>query len=194
MIERNYLQALAPLVRVFATLGIRYHIAGSVASSLHGVARTTLDADVVADMSFRHVAPLIEALQAEYYVDGEMVADAARHRASFNIIHLASMMKLDVFILKTDRFDRQAFERAEIVPFSEQDADARFLVESAEDVVLNKLRWYRLGGGVSERQWSDVIGVLRVKRPSLDLAYLRRWAAELRVLDLLEQALTEAGV
>ncbi len=65
-------------------------------------------------------------------------------------------------------------------------------VASAEDTLLAKLEWYRMGGEVSERQWRDVLGALKVQAGALDLEYLHRWASELGVDDLLERALTQS--
>lgn len=65
---------------------------------------------------------------------------------------------------------------------------------SPEDIILHKLIWYEMGGRVSERQWLDVLGVLKVQSTDLDAAYLRKWAAKLRVAALLAQAWDEAGL
>ena len=59
----------------------------------------------------------------------------------------------------------------------------------AEDTILAKLVWYRKGGEVPDRQWHDVLGVIQVQAGRLDSAYLREWAANLRVTDLLVKAL-----
>ena len=74
------------------------------------------------------------------------------------------------------------------------DPERTAYVATAEDTILAKLEWYRMGGGVSERQWRDVLGVMKVQADRLDLAYLRQWADQLNVSDLLERALTEAGI
>jgi hypothetical protein len=187
-----YREALVPLIDAFEALGIAYHIGGSVAGMSHGVARTTLDVDLVADLKPQHVAPLVERLQPHYYVDQEMIEDAVRNWSSFNVIHLPTMFKVDVFILKPSDYDRQAFMRAELRPLDDEPDAPLFFVESAEDVILNKLRWYQLGGGVSDRQWTDLLGVMRVQAGALDLQYLRRWAVELGLTDLLDRALVEA--
>jgi hypothetical protein len=194
MTEPNYQTALAPLVEAFQILGVAYHIGGSIASASHGVARATLDIDLIADLRLQHIRPLVDRLQSGYYVDQEMIQEAVLARSSFNVIHLETMVKLDVFILKDTSYDEQAFLRADLRPISDDPDSPLFFVESAEDVILNKLRWYRLGGCVSERQWSDVLGVMRVQAGALDMRYLRRWAAGLGVADLLEQAILQAGV
>lgn len=188
-----YRSALVPLIEAFQALGIAYHIGGSVAGMAHGVTRTTLDVDLVADLRVEHILPLIERIQTDYYADEAVIRGAVRDTASFNLIHLATMDKIDVFVLKRGEYDRQAFLRADLRPLDGEPDSPLFFVETAEDVILNKLRWYRSGGEVSERQWSDVQGTLRVQRGSLDAAYLRRWAQGLAVLDLLERALQQAG-
>lgn len=185
-------EALAPLADALEALQVDYRVGGSVASSALGVGRSTLDIDVVADLPLAQVDALVGRLGEAYYVDADMIRDAIRRRASFNVIHLATMMKVDVFILKARPFDREAFTRVTRSPLDEHDARA-FPLTTAEDIVLHKLEWYRLGGGVSGRQWEDVLGVLRVQGAALDRDYLGRWARELAVDDLLERAFAEAA-
>ncbi len=178
--------ALTPLAEALERLGVRYQVGGSVASSFHGEPRATLDVDLVADIQRSHVAPLVEALEASYYID----LDAVVRRASFNAIHLATVLKIDVFVLKGRAFDREAMNRGEPGVFGE---GREFTVASVEDTVLHKLEWFRLGGGVSERQWRDVLGVMRAQRGALDLDCLERQAATIGVSELLDMALGEAA-
>ena len=185
--------ALDPVADAFEALGVSYRVGGSVASSALGVARTTLDIDLVADLRAVHVAPFVERLQADYYVDADMIHDAIRRRASFNVIHLATMMKVDVFVLGARPFDRVAFARVINEPLGD-DRERRFPLTTAEDIVIHKLDWYRLGGGVSQRQWADILGVLKLQSDAIDRAHLAHWAKELGVSDLLERALAEAGL
>jgi hypothetical protein len=191
MSAQDYSAPLTPLIEAFVSLGVAYHIGGSVASTTFGITRTTLDIDLVADIRLEHIHPLVEHLQSEYYIDEDMIRDAVRDKSSFNLIHLPTMFKVDVFILKATPYDQQAFLRADIRSLDNDPDSAPFFIESAEDVVLNKLRWYRLGGEVSERQWNDVIGVLRVQFHALDVDYLQHWASELGVLDLLSKAMEQ---
>jgi len=184
-----YRDALVPLVDAFLSLGIAYNIGGSIASMSYGVTRTTLDADLIAEIRNEHIAPLVERLQHEYYIDADMISDAVRGHSSFNVIHLPTMFKVDVFILKATDYDRQSFLRADLRALDIEPDSPLFFVESAEDVILNKLRWYRLGGEVSERQWDDVLGVLRVQSDALDMNYLRHWAGALGISDLLDSVL-----
>jgi len=178
------------VVEVFDRLGIPYLIGGSLASALHGVVRTTLDTDLVADVKFEQVDSFVETLGEAFYVDAGAIRDAIARRSSFNMIHLETMFKVDVFISKGRPFERMQFERRLLQVMTDSDRSA--YVSSAEDIILAKLEWYRKGGEVSERQWRDVLGVLKVQQGRLDLDYLRRWAVDLRVEELLLRALAEA--
>jgi hypothetical protein len=185
--------ALGPLLDLLRGLGVRHYVGGSIASSAHGVARASIDADVVAELRPEHAGRLSSALRGAYYVPPEpRVRDAVARGASFNVIHLETMLKVDVFVSRDRPFDRRAMERAR--PAAPETAgEARFPLASAEDTVLAKLEWFRRGGGVSERQWTDVLGVLRVSGSSLDRQYLQDGARELGVADLLARALAEAA-
>ena len=189
----DLLLALGPVVDAIEALGIRYFVGGSVASSAHGVPRASLDADLVADLGPEHVAPLVARLQEAYYVDEGRARAAVVSRRSFNLIHLATMFKIDVFAMKQRPFDRQALERARPEPLDDAADARRFPVASAEDTVLAKLEWFRAGGEASERQWLDVVGVLKTAWPQVDRVHLQRWALAIGVADLLERALAEAS-
>jgi hypothetical protein len=193
MTDPDLLAALAPVLRVLARLGVRHFVGGSIASSAHGVARASVDADVVAELAAAHVEPFVAALRESYYVPEERIRDAVARKASFNLIHLDTMLKVDVFVSKDRPFDRRAFERSRSTAI-EGASGATLPVSSAEDTVLAKLEWYRRGGEVSERQWTDVLGVLQAGTGDLDLPYLRRGSAELGVDDLLTRALDEVGL
>jgi hypothetical protein len=65
-------------------------------------------------------------------------------------------------------------------------------VKSPEDTVLRKLLWYRAGGEESSKQWRDVVEVLRISGPVLDLPYMERWAVELGTADLLQRAMLQS--
>ena len=187
----DLLAALTPVVEVLDRLGVAYQVGGSVASSIHGMARATMDVDLVADLDLVHVDAFVGALVQSYYVDGDMIREALEQRSSFNLIHQESMLKVDVFVPKDRPYDRQALSRR-IPDRLEDTPNARvFFVATAEDVVLAKLEWFDRGGRMSERQWIDVLGVLRVQEEAVDLDYLRRWASDLGVADLLERALRE---
>jgi hypothetical protein len=188
----DILVAITPLVEVLEELSIPYHIGGSVASSLYGLPRLTIDVDVIADLRQGHVRPLVIQLQTDYYIDEDMIRDAIRHRSSFNVIHLDTMLKVDVYLPKSRLFDQEELQRVQQEVLLE--GTRPFKVASPEGTILNKLEWYRMGGEVSDRQWNDILGVLKVQGTHLDMAYLQRWAANLKVADLLERALIDAGL
>lgn len=172
-------------------LGVPYAIGGSFASALHGVMRATMDADLVADLQQEDVAPFVQALGELFYANAEMMREAIGQHRSFNLIHLESMFKVDVFVARPRDFDRAQLARRQLHLLSE-DPERRAYVASAEDTVLAKLEWYRMGGETSDRQWRDALGVLKVQGLRLDLAYMRHMAAGLGVKDLLERALEES--
>ena len=177
---------------IFEKIGVPYLIGGSLASTLYGMVRTTQDSDIVAEMRLAHLKPFVSALQDEFYVDDEMIAEAIQHNSSFNIIHRESMFKVDVFVPRRRPFLQSQLARAQRQSFTfETEVSAKFA--SPEDTILAKLEWYRMGGEVSERQWRDILGILKVRGEELDLDYLRRWASDLQVSDLLERVFGEAN-
>jgi hypothetical protein len=178
------------VVDTFEQLGIPYLVGGSLASSLHGIPRATQDVDIVARLTQRDVPVLVSALREKFYLDDETIREAVEQRGSFNLIHLGTFLKVDIFVAKDDEASRAQLERRQRYEI-EGDSPRALVVASPEDVVAHKLYWYRLGDGVSERQWSDAIGVLRVAAGRLDLEYLRHTAALFGVEDLLERMLDE---
>jgi len=194
MNEPLIFQALDPVIRALDALRIPYQIVGSVASSAYGIARTTLDVDLEADFRDSQVSPLIEQLQGAFYLDEDRVRDAVMRRSSFNVIHLESMVKIDIFLLKSKSYNQAAFARRRVETFGEDLPPRTLCIASPEDVILNKLDWYQEAGRISERQWTDVLGVLKVQQSSLDMEYLHVWAEKLGLADLLAQALRDAGI
>jgi hypothetical protein len=186
------LTAITPVIEALEELGVPYHIGGSVASSIYGILRATIDADLITDLRLEHVRQLVIRLQTDYYIDEDMIRDAIRSRSSFNVIHLDTMLKVDVYIPKSRPFDQEELRRVQQEVLLE--GTRPFNVASPEGTILNKLEWYRMGGEVSDRQWNDILGVLKVQGTHLDMAYLQRWAANLKVTDLLERALVDAGL
>lgn len=185
-------QGFKRVLDVLNQLDVPYMIAGSLASCIHGIPRSTRDVDIVAAIEGGHVAALTAALQGEFYADPGMMKQAIREGRMFNLIHHASGFKFDIYPLSAEPYHQAEFTRRKMCDYSFDGQETlRFWVASPEDVILTKLAWYRAGNQVSERQWSDVIDVARVQGGLLDLAYLRTWAASLGVSDLLEEALRQ---
>ena len=175
----------------FERLRIRYLIGGSVASMIHGEPRLTRDVDFAALMRPEHVEPFAAAFDASYYVDRERIRSAIRRHSLFNLLHVKSGYKVDLHVMLPSSFRRSELDRALNVKLRrEPEGFAR--VASAEDIVLQKLR-YRIGDCASDQQWRDVLGVLKTSGARIDVAYLRQWACEIEMSDLLEKALTQSG-
>lgn len=183
------LAATLRVVRLLESLGVRYVIGGSFASSVHGVIRASVDADVVAELEPEHVAPFCSALKGDFYVSESRVKEAVERGGSFNVIELRSMFKVDLFIAEGE-FATSELERG-VTQLLWKGPPASARIATAEDTILAKLDWFRRGGEVSERQWTDVLGVIRIRGDELDFAYLRRFAVVLNVEDLLERALQQ---
>ncbi len=184
------------VTQVFHQLGIAYCVGGSFASTVYGEARSTRDIDILAAMQARHSAPFVTALQPAFYVQREDIDAAirlapalrasAQQRASFSMIHQASFFKVDVFVSSGRPFDLSQLARAvalEVTP------EQSMTIASAEDTILTKLEWYRMGNDVSDRQWRDVLSVLAAQQDKLDYQYLNHWAAMLQIHDILRRAL-----
>lgn len=190
MNDPEFLRGALLVADTLDALGVPYAIGGSLASVLHGFPRTTIDADLVADLQPEHISPFVRALRDEFHVNPLVIVDAMQRRSSFNLVHKTALFKVDVFLPKHRPFDQMQLERrGREVILDEPERTA--WVTSAEDIILVKLEWFRMGGEVSERQWRDVLGVIKTQGSLLDEAYLRQWAAELAVSDLLERAFKE---
>jgi len=178
------------VIEALEALAVPYLIGGSFAAAVYGVARLTADADLVAEVRFEHVDLLANRLSADFYLDVESMREAIRQRSSFSLIHFKTMFKVDVFLPKPRPYSQMQMERRVQQPLSSE-TDQLAYFSSAEDSVLSKLEWYRLGGEVSDRQWQDILGVIKTQGERLDLAYLQQWAMALNVADLLEKAWRE---
>ena len=191
MAPQPSITALQFVADAFKTLGVEFYIGGSIASAYHGEPRSTIDVDLIADLPASAASRLVHVLGEDFYADASMMIQAITSRTSFNLIHLPTMYKIDVFIPKHRPFDKSVRQRVVQAAAFEGD-DRIYQIASVEDTVLSKLEWYKAGGEMSDRQWRDVVGVMQVQLHLLDQAYLEKWAAKLGVSDLLQRAWTEA--
>ena len=183
-------QVALQVAEVLERCGVRYLVGGSLASSVSGEPRSTLDVDLVVAMTEADVEPLLATLGDEFYADAGAVRRAVRARSSVNLIHHGTSTKVDLFMLGGSPLDDEQMARRLFIKVASQ-PDRFLYVYTAEDILLQKLRWYRRGNEVSDRQWRDVVGIVAVQGNRLDEAYLQRGAGVLGVPDLLERALTE---
>jgi len=167
-------------------LAIPHTVGGSLASSFAGEPRSTIDIDIVAALEESHVDALVARLSGDFYVDAEALRRAVRTRGTANLIHQASQLKVDIFVAGGTALDHQQIARRIPVDLG---PNRRLYVHPPEDIILQKLRWYRLGGEVSDRQWRDIVAIVRVQGESLDRLYLERGARVLGVSTLLSRAL-----
>ena len=186
-------RAMKPVADFLDEKGVAYAVVGSVAGISHGYGRTTIDVDVLAEITSDLAADFETRFSGSYYVDAAMIRDAVRHKGSFNLYHFETGIKLDIFVSKARPFDRIVTARREMETMDD-DVSPAFFVLSAEDMVLSKLEWYRKGNCVSDRQWNDILAVLKMQMFAIDLDYLEHWATELHLNHLLDKALDESGI
>jgi len=178
-------------------LSIAYAVEGSLVNSEYGIARSTLDANIIADMRPEHVAPFVAALSGDFYADHHAIEDAIERRGSFTLVHYATKFNVDVFIPKLRPFDQMQLKRRTASVISTA-PPRQVSVTSPEDAILSKLERYQMSGAGQEHAPSaprpivEVVRMLKSQVGQLDLDYLRHWAQELKVEDLLDQALKQA--
>jgi hypothetical protein len=179
------------VAKILDGLAIPYALGGSLASSLFGEPRTTVDVDIAISVDAGSGEELIESLANLFYIPAAAAREAIAQHTSFNALDIDQGLKVDLFVLGDGLLDRMQIERRVrvLVPDNEDE----ICVTSMEVQVLRKLEWYRQGGGISDRQWRDVVGILRVNMDSLDLDDLRSAAESLDLSTELEEALVAAG-
>jgi hypothetical protein len=176
------------VIRALDALGVVSTVGGSIAASFAGEPRSTIDIDIVAALEEPHIEPLVGSLSSQFYVDEAALARAVRTKSSANLIHQTSQIKVDLFVAGGTPLDVQQIARRVAVDVG----GGRVLhVHPPEDIVLQKLRWYRRGGEMSDRQWRDIAAIVRVQGDRLDRGYLRANAGVIDVADLLERALAD---
>lgn len=178
---------LARLVKKLGDARIPYMISGSLASSLHGEPRATNDIDVIISPTAAQLENFLQSLGDDYYASPDAAQEALRNRRIFNIIDQQTGIKADLVIRKDRPFSMEEFTRrkpAEILGI-------KVFVLTSEDAILSKLEWSK--SGESERQFRDALGVAVVQWENLDRDYLRKWARELNVEELLNRLLDKAA-
>ncbi|MFM9116886.1 MAG: hypothetical protein ACKOU6_12085 [Planctomycetota bacterium] len=188
--QDDLLTALVPISELLTRLGIHHYVGGSVASSFHGATRSTMDVDVVAEIVEAHGASLISGIGQDYYHSASAIQSAIRRQSCFNLIHLPTSFKVDVFVSRQRPFDLTARQRAPREQLSDHDP-FRIPVATAEDSIISKLDWYRQTNENSERQWEDVTRLIKLLGEDADRDYLKSAAESVGVADLLARLLKE---
>ena len=170
---------LGRLSTILEQAGIDYMVVGSMASTYHGIARTTQDIDIVVKLTPSDLRVLLDALTSDqYYVSDVAAEEAIRRRSQFNIIDLDSGWKADLVVQKQRPFSIKEMKRRQQVTLLGQE----LFVASAEDTIIAKLEWAR--AGQSERQLRDISGIIEVKGADLDVEYIEHWVNELMLGEL----------
>jgi hypothetical protein len=182
--------ALNTLLDILRKLDIEHSVVGSVASSAHGIERSTVDPDLLARLATDHANRLAVELGDEWYADSDQIRHSIESHRSFNVIHIPSGEKFDIFPAY-QMFHSSELARATEYLLTLPDGPVRARISTAEDVLLAKLSWFKDGGEVSERQWTDITGILSMNA-SLDMDYVNQWAGRLGVTDLLARAIQDS--
>jgi hypothetical protein len=183
-------EALRAIAVAFSTVKCRYLIGGSFASSVQGEFRATNDIDVLSELLPKNVDLFLGSLGADFIVDEVGLRESVARRATFNIIHEPSFIKIDLFFARDDFHNEELMRAVEVTLPS---SGVTVCVASPEDIILMKLSWFKRGGETSQRQWRDIQGVLRVQSSGLDRNYLEKWAKLVGVELLLAKAFQEYG-
>jgi hypothetical protein len=174
------------VLRTLEDLGILCTVGGSIAGSFAGEPRSTIDIDVVAAVPEAKVDDVVSSFSPAFYVDAVALRRAIRTRTNTSLIHHATSLKVDLFIAGGSALDAQQLARRRVVCVGD---DITLAIHPPEDVLLQKLRWFKLGGEVSDRQWRDIVAIVRVQGSRLDREYLRANAPVIDGEALLERAL-----
>ncbi len=191
---QDQIDAIRTVVATLVDLNIEYAVGGSYASSHHGIPRYTFDADIAVEpFPYKERLLAMNLTKCDLFVDETSIREAVAGRSSFNIIDLKTTFKIDIFVQKRRAYDRETFTRrpkAEVLGAQQ----GLYRVIAAEDSILTKLEWYRIGNEVSDQQWKDVLNVMKIQGDNLDQTYLAHWAAEIGVSDLLVRARADAQI
>jgi hypothetical protein len=195
--EKMWIQDPGEIARilhsVFEALRIPYYITGGVCAIAYGDPRTTRDLDVVIECKPSEIMTMVAQLEAEgFYCPPGAIEDIQSSRGRvLSVTHMQLVLNADIVLNANTDFDRSKMERRRLEAIG-LDESEQFWLASPEDVILAKLLWGRQSQ--SEKQWRDVLGVLKVQGDSLDFAYLTQWAAQLDLTALVQQAITAAGL
>jgi hypothetical protein len=194
----DVLTAMLPALDAFDEQNVFCYLGGSMASSLHGMQQMAQDIDLVAEPDARHLSSLLPSLKQHYVFNETALREAVAGRGMCALIHLDTLLKVDLILARSALWETAL--RPLIIAY-QLDEDARPVrVASASEMILFKLARYqqdalsRQDGMHDDAEWNDIVGMLKVQGPDLDLALLEQWSRTLQVAETWQQALMEAGV
>src|SRR6478609_5463586 len=185
-VGENAIDIALKVATALTSVAAEYFVGGSLASSLQGEPRATNDIDFVSSVPAGRINAFRNALGDEFEVDTDMLRDAVLHARSANAFYLPVVTKIDFFGRGYEPFDESEFSRRRVTIV--RASGESLVVKSAEDTVLRKLLWFREGGEVSEKQWRDIVSVLRISGGTIDDGYLDSWSSRLSLEGLLRRA------
>lgn len=186
----DLVDALAPVIDALRTLEVSHYVGGSVASSFHGATRSTMDVDLVCELKDEHILQFIKCFGNDFYLSESAIRDAIRRKSCFNLIHLPTSFKVDIFISRGRPFDIDAMRRASTQSLGVSRTVA-VPIATAEDSIVSKLEWFRLTNESSERQWDDVTRLIKLLGTQADVPYLHESSESVGVSDLLDRLLRQ---
>lgn len=166
------------LAKLFNDHHVSYIVTGSIASSYYGYPRATHDIDFVVETPRVDISKIQNAfgrLDSNFLFDRDNFLEILENSSQFDIYHIESGIKIDIWVLGTDPFDNEKFRRKHFVSID----DIKIPFISAEDLILTKLLWCK--EVESERHMRDCVGVFKVQGDKLDQEYIRTWAKKLGV-------------
>jgi hypothetical protein len=187
----DLLAALTPVVAALNRLGLRYYVGGSVASSFHGAARSTMDVDIICEFSAEMVSAFVSGFGEDFYISESAIREPIQRKSCFNLIHLPTSFKVDVFVSRGRPFDTSSMERATTESLGGS-PPLEVRISTAEDSIISKLEWYRKTNETSERQWDDVTRLIQLLGSHADFARLTEMAESVGVGDLLKRLLNQS--
>lgn len=188
----NPIELALLIAEILETLEIPYLIGGSIASSLWGESRATLDLDLVADLKITQIDSFISKVQSSFCLSKNAIEEAIQYQSFFNLIHFDTNEKIDIFIVNQNPLAQEEMRRKCLLTVDETGRSLYFA--SAEDIIIQKLIWYKKSNYISERQWRDILGVLKTQSTQLDFDYLNHWSNIEKLSDLLDKAFLESGI
>jgi hypothetical protein len=194
----DLLAVISPALHAFEDFQVTYYLGGSVASSLHGMQQAARDIDLIVDLHRQPFSSLLPLLKQHYILDEDEADKAVRECTIFQMIHLDSLMKVDLIFPKTDAFN--IFMRQLVSRHALSDGYPPFPIASANEMILFKLQRYqhnertRTDGMRDDAEWNDILGMLKVQGSALDLALLEKWARRLDMIHTLSGAFIDAGL